>query len=551
MASSRSPSDASLDTLAVIVDPSVDSIRDATSTGWTRREVLGALAAGTACGFASPVLAALPSPSSNGLLLRDVLLVDGTGKPGRRTDVLVRGDRIDHVGRVSAGEARGLRSVDGGGRILAPGFIDLHTHGDPLTKAYTQFLAMGVTTVLLGQDGGSPSLEGASRAAGSLPAWMDAVTRATPDINVATLSGHGALRRRAGIDDGTRKPSGAQLEGMQAILEHDLRAGAFGMSTGLEYVPGRYAETRELASLGPVVARHDGVAMSHMRNEDADAVRDSIRELVAASGPARAHVSHLKVVYGKGEAAAVDLLAFLQSLRTDGRRLTADAYPYDASYTGVGILFPEWALPPADYAAVRDARRDELRAHLQQRMAQRNGPDALLFGTGPHAGKTLAQVATERGVPFADALLDIGPGGGQAAHFVMDRALQDRLLLDPHVALGSDGSPGGSHPRSAGTFARFIEELVVKQQRLPLEEAVRKATSLPASILGLKDRGTIRAGARADLVLFDPAKVHARADYVHPTTPAEGFDLVVVNGEVAFESGEPVARAGRLLRRGS
>ena len=290
--------------------------------------------------------------------------------------------------------------------------------------------------------------------------------------------------------------------------------------------------------------------MSHMRNEDADAVRDSIRELVAASGPARAHVSHLKMVYGKGEAAAEDLLAFMQTLRSAKQPLTADAYPYEASYTGVAIVFPEWALPPADYAAVREARRDELRAYLQQRMTQRNGPDALLFGTGPHAGRTLAQVAAERGLPFADALLEIGPGGGKAAHFVMDRALQDRLLLDPRVALGSDGSPGGSHPRSAGTFARFIEELVVKQERLPLEEAVRKATSLPASILGLRDRGTIRAGAKADLILFDPAGVRARADYVHPDAQAEGFDLVLVNGQPAFEAGNAVARAGRLLRRG-
>src|SRR5690606_13631770 len=164
------------------------------------------------------------------------------------------------------------------------------------------------------------------------------------------------------------------------------------------------------------------------------------------------------MVYGKGEAAAGELLAFLQSLRDSGTQITADAYPYEASYTGVAILFPEWALPPTEYADVRAARGDELRAHLQQRMQRRNGPDALLFGTGPHAGKTLAQVAAEQGKPFAEVLLEIGPGGGQAAHFVMDRALQDRLLLAPFLALGSDGSPGGSHPRSAGTFARFIQE---------------------------------------------------------------------------------------------
>lgn len=519
--------------------------------GWSRREFLGAMAAGTACALAPAVLVARPAGGQvSGWVLRDVRLVDGSGGPSRRTDVLVRGDRIERIGKISDADARGLRVVDGGGRVLAPGFIDLHTHGDPLTEAYTQYLAMGVTTVTLGQDGGSPALRGSRSAADSLPSWMDAMGRATPDINVATLSGHGALRRRAGIDDGTRRPSDAQLERMQAILEGDLRAGAFGLSSGLEYVPGRYAEMRELASLGPVIARHDGVAMSHMRSEDADDVRDSIRELVAASGPARAHVSHLKMVYGKGEVAAEELLAFMQTLRGPDQPLTADAYPYEASYTGVAILFPEWALPPTDYAGVLQARRDELRGYLQQRMEKRNGPGALLFGTGPHAGKTLAQVAAGQGKPFADVLLEIGPDGGQAAHFVMDRALQDRLLLAPFVALGSDGSPGGSHPRSAGTYAKWIKEFVVKQPRVTLEEAVRKATSFPASILGLADRGTIREGAKADLLLFDPANVHAHADYVNPTARAGGFDLVVVNGQPAFEAGEPVALAGRLLRRG-
>ena len=519
---------------------------------WSRRDVLAAMAAGTACTLMPTRLPARAAPeaTAGGMALRDVLLVDGSGQSGRHTDVLVRGDRIERIGRVSDADARGLRIVDGGGRVLAPGFIDLHTHGNPLEDAYTQFLAMGVTTIVLGQDGGSASLPGADHAADSLPSWMDAVARATPDVNVATLSGHGTLRRRAGIDDGTRRPSAAQLARMQAILGHDLQAGAFGLSTGLEYVPGRYADMRELAGLGPVIAHFDAVAMSHMRSEDADDVRDSIRELVAASGPARAHVSHLKMVYGKGAAAAEELLAFLQSLRTPTQPLTADAYPYEASYTGVAIVFPEWALPPTDYPTVLQTRREELRAYLQQRMEKRNGPDALLFGTGPHAGKTLEQVAAEQGKPFADALLDIGPGGGQAAHFVMDRALQDRLLLDPHVALCTDGSPGGSHPRSAGTYAKWIEEFVVRQPRVKLEEAVRKATSYPASILRLPDRGTIREGAKADLVLFDPARVHAKADYVHPTLQAEGFDLVVVNGQAAFEGGEAVQRAGRLLRRG-
>ena len=197
------------------------------------------------------------------------------------------------------------------------------------------------------------------------------------------------------------------------------------------------------------------------------------------------------------------------------------------------------------------ARGDELRAHLAARMEQRNGPGALLFGTGPHAGRRLAQVAEAEGRPFVEVLVALGPGGGQAAHFVMDRALQDRLLLEPFVAIASDGSPGGSHPRGAGTFAKWIEAFATGDARVPLEEAVRKATSLPASILGLRDRGLVREGAKADLLLFDPERVRARADYVDPTAMAEGFDLVLVNGQSAFEDAAAGANAGRLLRRGA
>src|SRR5690606_3646088 len=234
--------------------------------------------------------------------------------------------------------------------------------------------------------------------------------------------------------------------------EEDLAAGSFGTSTGLEYVPGMYAQPVEIAALGQAVARHRGVAMSHMRSEDDDRVDESIREHIEASRPARTHISHLKVVYGQGTGRAERLLETLEEYRRAGVELTSDAYPYNASYTGVGILFPEWAMPPTDYAEVLATRRDELRAALEARMIRRGGPGALLFGSGPHVGKSLAQVAEEAGQAFADVLLEVGPRGGMAAHFVMDEALQGRLLVDPHVAIASDGSPGGSHPRGAGTF---------------------------------------------------------------------------------------------------
>ena len=513
------------------------------ASGWSRRELLAAMAAGAAT-------AMLPwsarAQGGGALLLRDVSVIDGSGAPARAGDVLVQDGRIARIGRVGRGEARGARIVEGGGRVLAPGFIDLHTHGDPLDSSFQPFLAMGVTTVVLGQDGGSPGASGDN--ARRLPDWMDAVEAAGPDINVATCSGHGTLRRQAGIDDATREPSQAEIARMVALLEEDLAAGSFGTSTGLEYVPGMYAGAREIAALGRAVARHGAVAMSHMRSEDNDRVEESIREHVEASRPARTHVSHLKVVYGEGAERAERLLEALAEYRRAGVELTADAYPYAASYTGVGILFPEWAMPPTDYAQVLASRRDELRAALEARMIRRGGPGALLFGSGVHVGKTLAQVAEAAGKPFPDMLLEIGPGGGRAAHFVMDEELQARLMLDPHVAIASDGSPGGSHPRGAGTFAKWIEEFAVRDKRVSLEEAVRKVTGLPASILRLSDRGVVREGAVADLVLFDPSRVRARADYVNPTAQAEGFDLVLVNGTPAFEDGERIAVAGGLLR---
>lgn len=511
-------------------------------SGWTRRELLAAMAAGAAAAMLPP-LARAASPAPGGTIqIRDVMVIDGTGAPARHADVLVRDGRIAQVGRIDRRTAEGARVVEGGGRVLAPGFIDLHVHGDPLESSYQPFLAMGVTTVVLGQDGASPG--GGRR----LPEWMDAVEAAGPDINVATCSGHGSLRRQAGIYDGTREPSDDEMARLVALLGEDMAAGSFGLSTGLEYVPGMYARQEEIAALGRAVVRLDGVVMSHMRSEDDDRVEESIREHVEASRPARTHVSHLKVVYGQGAERAERLLQALEEYRSAGIELTADAYPYTASYTGVGILFPEWAMPPTDYDQVLASRRDELRAALEARMIRRGGPGALLFGTGPHAGKTLEQVSEEAGQAFPDVLLEIGPRGGRAAHFVMDEELQARLMVDPYVAIASDGSPGGSHPRGAGTFAKWIEEFAVRDGLVSLEEAVRKATGLPASILRLPDRGVVREGAVADLVLFDPEGVRARADYVEPTAQAEGFDLVLVNGVPAFEDGERVATAGQLLR---
>jgi N-acyl-D-aspartate/D-glutamate deacylase len=495
-------------------------------------------------GLASwPVRAALPVERST--LFREVRLVDGTGARARLANVLVAGDRIVRISPPSGRAATGAtRIVAGEGRVLAPGFIDMHSHGDPLEDSYESFLAMGVTTVTLGQDGDGP------RVGKDLDpkSWMEAVDRKAIDINVALLAAHGTLRRAAGVADSVHRPDAAGLERMAAQLDRELRLGAFGISYGLEYVPGIYSETPELSNLGKVVARYGGVCMSHMRSENDDEIEASINELVTSSRPARPHVSHLKSVFGKGEKRARELLAFMAAIRARGVDLTADEYPYEAGYTGIAILFPKWALPPTDYAGVLAQRRQELRDYLIARMTRRGGPEALLIGTKPYAGKTLAQAAQQEGMHFADLLIKLGPEGGSGAHFTMDKALQDTLLVDPHVSFSTDGGPGMRHPRATGTYAKLVEEYVVRDGKLTIEEMVRKGTGFAAETLRLPDRGVIRVGAKADLIVFDPAKVKARSSYVDPFAMAEGFDLVMVNGQPAFEGGKRVGFAGKLLR---
>jgi N-acyl-D-aspartate/D-glutamate deacylase len=459
--------------------------------------------------------------------------------------VLVTGEKI---ARIASPAERGFRPaariIEGDGRILSPGFIDTHTHGDPLEQSFEAYLAMGVTTIVLGVDGSGPRI-GQDL---DLRTWMRAVARSRIGLNVAMLSSHGTLRRAVGVPDAVRGLDVAMLGRMAAQLDRELGAGAFGLSYGLEYVPGIYSETAELANLGRTISRYGAVVMSHMRSENDDDIEASIDELIASTLPGRPHISHLKVVFGKGEQRARALLDFLAEKRRQGIELTADAYPYTAGYTGVGILFPQWALPPTDYAKILAERRQELRDHLERRIVRRGGPEALLLGTPPYRGKTVAEAAKEAGLHFADFLVKMGPEGGRGAHFTMDKALQDKLLLDPFVAISTDGGPEIVHPRSAGTYAKLIEDYVVGERALPIEEAIRKATSLPARIMRIGDRGVIRPGAQADLILFDAAKVRARSTYLDPFAKSEGFDLVMVNGRVACEKGAQVDTPGRLVR---
>jgi N-acyl-D-aspartate/D-glutamate deacylase len=482
------------------------------------------------------------------VLIQNGVVYDGSGGPGLRAAVVIDDGRIVHVGKV-AENVHAKRTVDATGMAVTPGFIDTHSHGDPASEN-TNFLKMGVTTICLGQDGQSPSGD-------RIKTWAKRNRRKKLRVNSAPFVGHGTVRSLAKVGLKRDELSEKQLERMARIVGEEMDAGAWGLTTGLEYRPGALAKTEELVAIAKPVAARDGVVMSHMRSEDDDTIEAALDELLAqgSEGGARVHVSHIKVVYGKGAKRAEELLAKLQRARDAGVKVTADLYPYNASYTTISIVFPDWAKPPASYAKVKRKRRDELLSYLRKKVTRRGGPQATLFGSGSLAGLTLKEVAEKKGKPFEEVLaFDIGPGGASAAYFVMDDALQSRLLLDEHVMISTDGGYSSSHPRGYGAFAKVVAEHVVKRKALPLREAVRKMTSLPAETVRLTEieRGRLQKGWAADVLVFDPDQVEDRANYEKPRKYAAGMQWVFVNGRAAIEAGKLKKRyAGKLLLRPS
>jgi len=481
-----------------------------------------------ACQESEPLF--LPQYTNIDLLIENAMVLDGLGGPASQADVVVVEDKIVYVGSTAfSTQSRAGRIhqiIDASGLTLSPGFIDLHSHGDPLdTPEFENFLAMGVTTISLGQDGSSPDIA-------PLSDWLSEVSIRGIGPNLVMFVGHGTLRDQSGIGR-TNPPDAEDFANMLSILDSTLKY-SFGLSTGLEYNPGLNADVDELMQLAHVIGQNDRMIMSHMRNEDDDQLEASIAELVAQGKEARVHIAHLKSVFGTGAERADEIIQLIINARSDGIELTADSYPYNASYTGISIVFPVWAKTQEQFDIAKRERREELAEYLRKRVHRRNGPQATLLGTGEFTGKTLADIAIELEMPFEDVLIDIiGPQGASGAYFVMNEQLQARILQSPIVGISSDGRIDGFHPRGHGTFAKIIEKYVVQQKMLSLSEAVRKMTSLPAQILHITDRGVIREGMFADIVLFDPAKVHATATYPNPLQLAQGFHTVIINGKIA------------------
>ena len=521
------------------------------------------------------------------LVIRDASVVDGSGAPPRSASIAVEGDRIAAVSDRT--DLEGDRVIDARGRVLAPGFVDTHSHAD--LSAFVEpwmdsAVRQGITTVVVGNCGSSPwpnagleesaSLVGVGAA--DLPTrwssyadYLDALDAARPACNVATLVGQGAVRGEA-MGSERRPPTDDELGTMRRLVAEAVDAGAVGMSTGLIYPPGMHARTEELVELARVAGEHGGIYASHIRDEGRavfDAVAEAVR--IGREGHLPAHVSHLKVESSYAWGRAEELLALLDRSRADGADVTADQYPYTAWETSLATILPPWApvetLPELLVDDRSTERLVEAIEHGEPGWAGNVdgiGWERIVIGSHqPDAsvsGRTVAELADDRGAPpveVALALLLADAFTGMIGHGMLEEDV--RLIASrPDVMVGTDGvaiAPDGPlgrfsvHPRYYGTFPRVLARYVREEGLLDLPTAIRKMTSLAADRFGLRDRGRIEEGAFADLVLFDPVRVNDTATFETPHRFPDGIDIVVVNGRVAWD-GTRVERAGRAVRRG-
>jgi N-acyl-D-amino-acid deacylase len=519
-------------------------------------------------------------------------VIDGTGTAGGRTDVGIEGDSIVALGDLSRESAS--RTLNASRKVVTPGFIDMHSHSDWALWANRRAeskIRQGVTTEVVGNCGFSPApvssehledLRGfaLARPSGldfswrSMEEYLDAFDAHGMALNVVQLVGHGALRIAAmGFAD--REPTTGELGQMRALLTAAMEAGAWGLSTGLVYPPGSYATTAEIVTLARVAARHRGFYASHVRGEGAtllDAVAEAIRVGREADLPVQ--VSHIKAAGRPNWGNVSRALALLDAAAGEGIDVTADAYPYTASSTVLRALLPAWALADGLDAMKKRLADGDTRARVRgeltesltgQSLVDRVGWANVMISSCPGrpdaVGRRLAELADAwRKDPFdvAAELLMADDGQAHVVMFQMDERDLRQALVHPRVMIGSDGSAlaphgelgtGRHHPRSYGTFPRVLGVYARDERLLSLPQAVHKMTGFPARRLGLRDRGVIRVGAKADIVIFDPRTVGDVATYEDPHRYPRGIEHVLVNGSFVVRDGEHTGSLpGTLLR---
>jgi N-acyl-D-amino-acid deacylase len=471
--------------------------------------------------------------------------VDGTGALPQVGDVAIRDGRVAAIGKVEASASD--RVFEAKGLVLAPGFIDAHSHHDRGLAEHPDAVAavsQGITTIVVGMDGGS-----------TLPIadWFSELERAPTAINVASFSGFGTLRRAAMGSDYRRVARADEIKQMSGLLTADMQAGALGLATGIEYDPDIYSSTDELVQLSRVAAQHGGVYVSHMRSEDV-AIDAALAELATIARDAKipAHISHFKLALLDRWGEAPKLLERLDAWRKEGLDITADAYPYDAWHSGLTVLFPK-----RDFTNLEQAR------YVLAHTTPADGLILTVFTAEPsYVGKNLAQIAELRRTSPEQALVDLirmaYPDGNtdvdEERESVMGRSMREddiaAILAWPHTTLCSDGSLDGGHPRGYGAFPRYLRAYGLKGTPQSLASAVHKMTGLTASQYQLGNRGRVAQGLPADLVLFDAATVSDRSTIEKPHEISAGIRGVWVNGELVWNGEKPTgARPGQVVRR--
>ena len=532
----------------------------------TRRSFIASGAAAVSAMAASPPRAL--GTAEYDLVIRGGTLFDGTGTAGVPRDVAIANGRIAAVAARVRG--RGADEIDGRGLVVAPGFIDTHSHADgsiaddPRSESVVR---QGITTIVVGQDGSSRATGGDDRPFGAM---LSATAALTPSVNVASFVGFGSVRG-AVVGNDSRKATAAELATMTAMVERALAEGACGGSSGLEYTPGAFADLAELTALArPLAARRLPYA-THMRNED-DRLLDAIDESIAVARGAGCplHISHLKTQGPRNWGKLDDAFARIDRAASNGVDISFDRYPYVAYWTGLTNLFPVWSRDGGTSAfLVRLADTvvaPRIRAETLAKVELIGGWDNVQISavrapadsTAP--GRRLGAYAASLGsdpYELAVALLQRSEGSVGMVGFAMSEENLDRILAHPRCTVCTDGGGfavdgptrrGSPHPRGIGTFPRVLGRYVRERRVMPLAEAIRKMTSLPAARMRLRDRGRVVRGLAADVVVFDPATVADRATFDAPFQYPVGIEAVIVNGRVALRGGERSAAAGQVLR---
>jgi N-acyl-D-amino-acid deacylase len=491
------------------------------------------------------------------ILIRGGLVYDGSGTAGRRADLAITGDKIIFVGDAAVRHVIGKRTIDASGLIVAPGFIDPHTHaaGDlsnAARKANANYLMQGVTTVATNNDGG-----GATDVGALLAKWDAAGIGTNALVYVPQGSVRGAVM---GMSD--KAPTAAQLARMEQMVERGMADGAFGLSTGLYYAPGSYATTEEVIELAKVAAKHGGIYDTHQRDESSYTIglMNSVREVLRIGRDASipVHISHIKAlgadVWGKADS----VIALIHDAQKAGQIVSADQYPYDASGTSVvSALVPRWAEVGGRNSLLGRIANPEtharLAAEMRENLRRRGGEQTLLISSAKDkslVGKRLDAIARSYGKEPVEAAMDIirAIGDASVASFNMTATDIETFMKADFVTTGSDGSEG--HPRKYGTFPRKLREYVLDKPVLTMARAIQSSSAQTAQQLGITHRGQLTEGFFADVVVFDAKTIRDQSTYLHPEVLAEGVRVVLVNGKVAVDSGK-ITRVlgGRALRK--